>query len=178
MNSFDLIVLAFVGVAAIAGLLRGFVKEVLSLGAWVLAVLAIRYMHTPLSAMIIPQLQSETGGALLAFALLLLIPYAGMKLIASFASRAINVTALSPIDKLLGLGFGIVKGVIASVLAFSLLALGYDTVWGIAGRPTWITTARTYPFINAASDEMVRMISERRSTIDETARETRSADAP
>lgn len=171
MNSFDLIVLGFVSIAALAGLLRGFVQEVLSLSAWVLAILAIRYMHTPLSEAIIPYMKSETGGALLAFALLLLIPYAGMKLIASVAARAISVTALTPIDKILGLGFGAVKGLIAAVLAFSLLAIGYDTVWGIAGRPTWITTARTYPFVNAASDEMVRMIAERRAAADEAARD-------
>ena len=40
--------------------------------------------------------------------------------------------------------------------------LGYDTVWGVDGRPDWITQSRTYPFINASSDALVKMIGERR----------------
>ena len=69
---------------------------------------------------------------------------------------------LGPIDRLLGFGFGAVKGMVITVLAFSVLVLGYDTVWGIGGRPTWITQARTYPFVNASSEALVKMIAERR----------------
>ena len=35
---------------AITGFMRGFVQEVFALAAWVLALVAIRYMHTPLTA--------------------------------------------------------------------------------------------------------------------------------
>jgi len=43
--------------------------------------------------------------------------------------------------------------------------LGYDTVWGITGRPTWITTARTYSFVNASADAMVQLIEERQERL-------------
>ena len=56
----------------------------------------------------------------------------------------------------------LVKGTLIAVLAFSIVVLGYDTVWGAGGRPDWITQARTYPFINASSDALVKMIGERR----------------
>lgn len=166
MTGFDIIVLLLVGVAAIGGLLRGFIQEILSLAAWVLALFAIRYMHTPLTSWFVPKLQSTSGAAVLAFALLLLIPYAGMKLIASHAGRASRASVLGPLDRLLGLGFGALKGMIIAVLAFSILVLGYDTVWGVAGRPAWITTARTYPFVNAAADELVQMIAEHRQSVE------------
>lgn len=166
MNGFDLIVILLVGVATVGGFLRGFVQEVLSLAAWVLALFAIRYMHTPLAAWMIDKLESETGGAIFAFALLLLIPYAGMKLIASVAGRATRASILGPVDRVLGGGFGALKGMILAVIAFSILVLGYDTVWGLEGRPTWITTARTYPIVNAAADELVEMIAQRRSNMD------------
>ncbi|MET0179896.1 MAG: CvpA family protein, partial [Novosphingobium sp.] len=45
---------------------------------------------------------------------------------------------------------------------FSVLVLGYDTVWGPEGRPDWIALSRSYPFVNAASDELVEMIAQRR----------------
>ena len=51
------------------------------------------------------------------------------------------------------------------VIAFSLVVLGYDTVWGPEGRPAWIRDARTYPFVNAASEEMVQLIEMRRELL-------------
>lgn len=173
MTGFDIIVLLIVGVAAAGGFMRGFVQEVMSLVGWVLAVLAIRYLHTDLTAFLHEYIGTPSGAAVLAFVLLLLIPYAAMKLIASRAGRSARRSVLGPIDRVLGFGFGGVKGVIIVVMAFAVLVLGYDTVWGVAGRPTWMTTARTYSFVNASADAMVQLIDERQrrlggDAVDET----------
>jgi membrane protein required for colicin V production len=164
MTGFDIIVLLIVGVAAVGGFLRGFVQEVLSLAAWFLAVFAIRYLHTDLTQLLYGFVGTASGAAVLAFVLLLLIPFMAMKLIAAQAGKASRNSALGPFDRVLGFGFGAVKGVIIVVIAFSMLVLGYDTVWGSAGRPAWIVTARTYPFINASADAMVQLIDERDRT--------------
>ena len=162
MTGFDIAVLLLVGVGAIAGFLRGFVHEILALAAWVFSLVAIHYLHTPLSDAIEPTIGTASGATVLAFALLLLVPYACVKLIAGWAGGRSRASVLGPIDRVLGFGFGAVKGLIIVILAFSVLVLGYDTVWGAGGRPTWITQARTYPFVNASSDELVVMIGERR----------------
>lgn len=162
MTGFDIAVLLLVGVGAIAGFLRGFVHEVLALAAWLFAMVAIRMLHTPLSLALTPTIGTESGASVLAFALLLLVPYATIKLIANWAGARSRNSLLGPVDRVLGFGFGAVKGMIIAVLAFSVLVLGYDTVWGVGGRPTWITQARTYPFVNASSEELVTMIAERR----------------
>ncbi|MCB2088183.1 MAG: CvpA family protein [Sphingomonadaceae bacterium] len=165
MTGFDFIVMIIVGVAAIGGFMRGFVQEVLSLAAWILAIFAIRYLHTPLSAALVPHLETDTGSAVLAFALLLLIPYAAMKLIAGRMGEASRNSLLGPVDRVLGFGFGAIKGSIIVVLAFSLLVLGYDTIWGVQGRPLWITQGRTYPVVNASADALVQMIEQRRAAL-------------
>ena len=165
MTGFDIIVLLLVGVGAIAGFMRGFVQEVLSLAAWLLAVFAIRYLHTDLTAAIFGYMGSPITASILAFALLLLVPYAGMKLIASMAGRKSRNSVLGPIDRVLGFGFGAMKGIIITVIAFSLLVLGYDTVWGAQGRPQWITEARTYQLVDAGSRAMVQIIDERREQL-------------
>ena len=165
MTGFDIIVLLLVGVGAIAGFMRGFVQEVLSLAAWLLAVFAIRYLHTDLTAAIFGYMGSPITASILAFALLLLVPYAGMKLIASMAGRKSRNSVLGPIDRVLGFGFGAMKGIIITVIAFSLLVLGYDTVWGAQGRPQWITEARTYQLVDAGSRAMVQIIDERRERL-------------
>lgn len=170
MTGFDIAVFLLVALGAITGFMRGFVEEVLSLAAWVLSLIAIHYLHTPMSAFLEPRIGTPSGASVLAFAILLLIPYAAMKLLAGFAGRTSRASVLGPIDRLLGFGFGSIKGVIIAVLAFSVLVLGYDTVWGTGGRPTWITQSRSYPFIDAASDALVKQIGERRAAAAEAAK--------
>ena len=165
MTGFDIIVLLIVAVAAAGGFMRGFVQEMLSLAAWILALLAIRQFHTQVQALIEPQVGSATTAAIVAFALLLLIPFSAVKLIASMVGTRARDSLLGPLDRVLGFGFGAVKGAIIVVIGFALLVLGYDTVWGEEGRPNWIVTARTYPSINAGSEALVGYIHDRRAEV-------------
>lgn len=167
MTGFDIAVLLLVGLSAATGFMRGFVQEILALLAWAFALFAINRLHTPLTEFFEPQMGTHSGAAIFAFAVLLLVPYAAVKLAANWAGRRSRASVLGPIDRVIGLGFGAVKGMIIVVLAFSVLALGYDTVWGEEGRPDWITHARTYPFVNAGSDALVEMIDERRKEIED-----------
>jgi membrane protein required for colicin V production len=162
MTGFDIAVLLMVGMGAVTGFLRGFVQEILNLAAWFLALFAIRYMHSPLTDFFEPKIGTGSGASVLAFALLLLVPYAGVKLVGRWAGDQSRGSVLGPIDRLLGFGFGGIKGVIIVVLGFSVLVLGYDTIWGAGGRPNWITQSRTYPFVNTASEKLVTVIAERR----------------
>ena len=168
MTGFDFIVLIIVGVAAVGGFMRGFVQEVVSLAAWIFAALAIRSIHTPLTAQLSEYIGPGITTAILAFALLLLIPYAAMKVIANNLGKATRNSILGPIDRVLGFGFGAVKGMIITVIAFSVFVLGYDTVWGFGGRPGWITSARSYELVDAGSPSLVEIIAARRSEIRQT----------
>lgn len=161
MTGFDIIVLFVVGLAAAGGFLRGFVQEILSLLAWGVALFAIYNLHTPMYDWLVPKVGTPTGAATLAFAMLLLIPYAGMKLIAGRLGESSRNSLLGPIDRVLGFGFGAIKGAIVITCAFALLVLGYDAAWGVTGRPDWITQARTYPLINASADQLVQLIETR-----------------
>jgi membrane protein required for colicin V production len=175
MTGLDIIALLLVAIAAIGGFMRGFVQEVLSLAAWLLAIFAIRYLHTDMTVFLARYVGTSTTAALLAFVLLLLIPYAAMKLIAGRLGNASRNSIIGPFDRVLGFGFGAVKGVIIVIVAFSVLVLGYDTVWGPEGRPNWIKNARTYPFINAASEAMVQLIEARRERLEEEDASVRAA---
>ena len=50
-----------------------------------------------------------------------------------------------------------------------------EPVWGSQGRPAWIRNGRTYPFINAASDEMVQLIEARQARIEDEDAAARAA---
>jgi membrane protein required for colicin V production len=162
MTGFDYVLLLVVGVAAIGGFMRGFVEEILSLAAWAASIFAIRFGHTPLTEYLASHMPTETGAGVLAFTILLLLPYFAVRIVAQRMGAASRTSLLGPIDRVLGFGFGAIKGLIIVVFGFSILVLGYDVVWGPEGRPTWISQARTYPFINSASEALVTLIAERR----------------
>ena len=162
MTGFDYVVFLIVAICAIGGFFRGFVEEVLALAAWCVGLFAVRYGHEPLTLFLAPHLKNETGAGVLAFVLLMLLPYFITKYVASSLGNASRSSVLGPIDRLLGFGFGAIKGFVIMVLGFSLLVFGYDVVWGVNGRPVWISAARTYPFLNASSEELMTMIADRR----------------
>ena len=162
MTGFDIAVLILVGVGSVMGFMRGFVQESLALLAWVLAVAAIHALHPMLSDALVPWVHTTSGAWVLAFAILLLVPYGVTRFVANSLGKASRNSVIGPIDRLLGFGFGAVKGTLIVVLGFSVLTLGYDIAWGKNGRPTWITESRTYPFINACSEKLLKVLAERR----------------
>ena len=162
MTGFDIAVLLLVGLGALTGFMRGFVQEILALAAWVISLFAIHYLHTPVAELLGPFIGTSSGSAVLAFAVLLLLPYAIVKMLANSFGEASRNSVLGPIDRLLGFGFGAMKGMVIVVVAFAVLMLGFDVAWGIGGRPQWITQSRSYPFVNASSEGLVKMIGERR----------------
>lgn len=165
MNVFDIIVLVVIGVAAVGGFMRGLVQEVFSLAAWVLAAAAIYTLHTPVTEVLHDFLDTDPAASLLAFSLLLLIPYAAMKVIANNVSGASAGSIMGPVDRVLGFGFGMLKGGLIMIFAFSILALSFDEGWGYKGRPTWITTAKSYPMIDTSARALVEIIAERRERL-------------
>lgn len=162
MTGFDIAVLLLVGGGAIIGFGRGFVHEILTLAAWACALVAIYLWHTPATLILEQFVGSESGAAVLAFLLLLLAPYLVVKFLASWVGKQSRNSVLGPVDRVLGLGFGAIKGIVIVVVAFSIMVLGYDTVWGAGGRPNWLVNAQSYRFVNASSEALVKLIAERR----------------
>ena len=163
MTGFDYTVLFLVGVCAVGGFFRGFVEEVMSLAAWCLSLLAVHYFHETATFYLSKYLPYETGAGVLAFVLLSFIPYFAGRFIARRMGRASRGSAIGPVDRLLGFGFGAVKGFVIIVLAYSVVVFAYDIIKGKDGRPDWIVASRSYPFLNAASEELMTAIGNRRN---------------
>jgi membrane protein required for colicin V production len=163
LSALDIIVLLAVGGAAILGVMRGFVTEVLSLFAWVAIVFAVKLFHTPLAAALTGMVGTVTGAAVLAFAILAGVTYFGGRLVARAIGSRIRDSAVGPIDRALGFGFGAVKGLILASLGFLVVVLMTDTVHGgPAHRPEWLTASKTYPLLNATSASIADFVDRRR----------------
>ncbi|AEG47794.1 Colicin V production protein [Sphingobium chlorophenolicum L-1] len=164
MNAIDILVLLLIGGCAIFGLMRGFVQETLSLIAWVLAIFAIRLFHASVTEMLDGFVGTTSGAAVLAFALVFGVTFGAGKLLARAIGRRTRQSVLGPVDRVLGAGFGAVKGLIGATLVFLAFSLVYDTFYGSgARRPDWLSDARTYPLLNASGQAISEFVAERRA---------------
>ncbi|MFN3388395.1 MAG: CvpA family protein [Allosphingosinicella sp.] len=163
MTALDIIVLLLVGGGLVLGAWRGFVGEVLALGAWVAAIVALKFFHTPATGLVEPMVGTRSGAAVLAFALVFGIVFLAGKLIARQIGGATKRSVIGPIDRVLGAGFGALKGLIGATLLYLAANLVYDTINGrTAKRPDWMADSRTYPLLYASGRAIVDFVEWRR----------------
>jgi membrane protein required for colicin V production len=163
MTALDIVVILMIGLAALVGVMRGFVTEILSLIAWVAGVAALRLFYEPGAALAASVTGTETGGAILAFVLIFLVTFIAFRLVARTLGERTRQSIVGPIDRVLGLGFGAIKGLIGASLLFLLVNLFFDVVWGAAeAKPEWLRSAKTYPLLKLSSQAIVDWVEERR----------------
>lgn len=163
LTALDIIVLLLVGGGLVLGVVRGFVTELLSLFAWVAAVIGLKLFFDPVEALLFGMVGTESGAAVLAFALVFGIIYILGKIVARRAGAATRTSVVGPVDRVLGGGFGALKGLIGATLLFLGANLVYDTMWGqVAKRPDWMMQSRTYPLLHASGRAIVDFVEARR----------------
>lgn len=163
MTALDIVVILLIGLAALVGVMRGFVTEILSLIAWVAGVAALRLFYEPGAALAASVTGTETGGAILAFVLIFLVTFIVFRLVARTLGERTRQSIIGPIDRVLGLGFGAIKGLIGASLLFLLVNLFFDVVWGAAeAKPEWLRSAKTYPLLKLSSQAIVDWVEEQR----------------
>lgn len=164
LTALDILVLLTVGAGSILGLMRGFVKEVVSLLAWIVAIAVVRIAHGAVAAMLVGPVGTEAGAAVLAFALIFGAVFLIVRTAGNALGKSTRGSLLGPVDRVLGLGFGAVKGLIIATLVFLFASLVYDTIYGgSAKRPGWMTESRTYPLLRASSEAIVDFVAKRRA---------------
>ncbi|HEY8434771.1 MAG TPA: CvpA family protein [Sphingomicrobium sp.] len=165
MTALDVFVfLLLIGGAAI-GFVRGFVHEVISIFAWIVGIAMLKLFHSQLWTGVENSFHtSPAAGAVLAFAILFVPSFLLVKLLArSLGGRTRRSPVLGPFDRVLGGGFGLLKGLVGATLFFLLANLATDMVYGPqADRPQWMTKSRTYPLLNASGRAIVDWVEARR----------------
>jgi membrane protein required for colicin V production len=100
----------------------------------------------------------------LAFALVFGITFILGKLLARRIGGATKRSVIGPVDRVLGSGFGALKGIIAATLLYLGATLFYDTIYGrTSDRPQWMAQSRSYPLLHASGNAMVDYIDKRRT---------------
>ena len=167
MTALDVFVfLLLIGGAAI-GFVRGFVHEVISILAWIVGIAMLKLFHGQLwTGLENSAHMSPAAAAVLAFALLFIPSFVLVKLLArTIGGRTRRSPVLGPFDRVLGAGFGMLKGLLGATLFFLLANLATDMVYGPqADRPGWMTRSTTYPLLNASGRGIVAWVEARRHT--------------
>ncbi|HEY1503379.1 MAG TPA: CvpA family protein [Stellaceae bacterium] len=162
MTIFDF---AAIGVVILSGFFaysRGFVREALSIAAWIaasaIALYAIPYA-APLFEKALPKGAVANGAAAAGVFILALVI---LHMISSALARRVKDSALSPVDRTLGLIFGLARGTIIVCLGYLILSLvlppGKD-------RPRWFADARTVPYLDAGAGKIESFVPQLRGNM-------------
>ncbi len=145
MNWVDLTIVVIVVLSAVISLFRGFVREVLSLLAWVAAFWLAARLVRPAAALLEPVVTVEAARIVLAFMGVLI----GVLLLAGvinyIVGRLLDKTGLSGPDRLLGMIFGILRG--AAIVAIIVFVAGLTRLPGAS----WWQQARLMPPFEVAA---------------------------
>ena len=132
MTLIDYVVLAIVGFSVLLSVLRGLVRELLALAAWVIAFIAARLFGGDLAAIMPSEIPGEELRWLAVFVTLFVSVLLAMSLVAVAVSQLVKSAGLTVEDRVLGAIFGLVRGlavVIVLALVAGMTALPKQQVW-------------------------------------------------
>ena len=155
MTGADVFLALIVLGSTLLGLLRGFVREAVSLAFWILAIWAA-WKFGP---MVEPHLGGLLGdpkvapwvGRLVILVLVLLVGWAIGMLLSYFARSA----GLGPLDRVIGLLFGIARGMVL----MGLMIIGGELLH--LNEEDWWSRSKLVPYGEAVGDWLRAMVGER-----------------
>lgn len=132
MNWFDFTIIGIIALSSVISLVRGFVKEAISLVIWIAAFLVSRTFHPQLA-----QLFTQIEDPMLRNATAIGVLFVGTLIVGALInyviSQLVKATGLGGTDKALGMVFGALRG----VLIVSALLFAMDTFTTFAESQWW-----------------------------------------
>jgi membrane protein required for colicin V production len=137
----DYFIIAVIALSVLFSLVRGFVKEAISLGTWI-AAFWVALTFTDTLARWFTAIDSSTVRIILAFALLFIAILVIGAVINHVVGALVDKTGLSGTDRLIGAVFGFGRGLV--VVAALVLVAGWTK---LPSTPTW-SQSRFLPYVN------------------------------
>lgn len=142
----DYVIIAVIGLSILTGLFRGFVKELIALCVWILAIwLAFTYSQTA-APWLQSYIQDKTARTAVAFVAILLATLIVGGLINALLSFILHRSGLSGTDRILGMAFGFVRGVF--IVALVMLVVKMTSVPDKDYRSQSYLYAKFDPLVN------------------------------
>lgn len=170
INATDLIVIGIVVLSGLLAFFRGFVREVLSVGAWVGAAFATLYGFKYVRPYARELIGVDMIADIVAGAGLFIVALVILSIVSSMLANTVKGSALNAVDRSLGFLFGLARGAVLVCLAYLVLD------WAVAEpeRPDWIRNAKTMPLIERGANTLMGLVpSEARNSAEAQAEATR-----
>jgi membrane protein required for colicin V production len=150
----DLILLVVMLISAMLAMIRGFMREVLSIGAWAIAAIATVYSY----AKLLPLAKQYFNNDIVAAGAVIGGVFLGTLLIVSVLTVRISDMILDSrvgaLDRTLGFLFGLGRGLIIVVVAF----LFFDWLVPAKSQPTWVQSAKSKVVLQSTGDWLKAML--------------------
>jgi len=156
MNLADIIVFVVLILSAAIAFARGFVREVLSIGAWVAAAVATIYGFPYAQPIARRYIEMTLVADIVAGVAIFVVVLAILTVVSHFLARLVRGSALGAVDRSLGLLFGLLRGAVLVCIAYLVL------IWAVPepDRPAWFTEARSLPLVQKGADFLLSLLPE------------------
>ena len=123
LTVFDYVVLCLIGFSVLMGVMRGFLREVLALAGWVAAFVVARMYTAQVEPLLPLQIPGEAMRYLVGFSLLFLTTLLVSTLLAIALSQLVKQIGLGWLDRILGMLFGLLRGVLIVLIVVMLAGM-------------------------------------------------------
>ena len=141
-STFDLLLIAVLLVSAIVGIVRGLIRELLSLLSWVVSLWMAFKFAPEVSTWLAPYLDAPQLQYVVALAAVFILCLLLLSLCAIILAKLLALVGIAGTDRSLGAVFGVVRGVAIGVVLIFLLRLTP------ASNESWFTSSTLVPYFN------------------------------
>lgn len=118
LNFVDYLVLAILFSSGILATLRGFMRELLGLTGWIVAVITARLLQAPLANYLEDYITEETVVTIISWSAPFVAIVLGWFIFANIAAPGLKKVAMGNLDRPLGFLFGVFRGVVVVALIY------------------------------------------------------------
>lgn len=152
----DGIVIVVVLLSALLAMYRGFIREVLSIAAWVAAAAAAYLLYKPFLPTVKQYISQEYVALGVAVTIIFILTLMVVSYITMKISDFVLDSAFGPLDRSFGFLFGAARGLLLVVVAM----LFFNWFIQEKDQPGWVASAKSKPLINMLGDRLVALLPE------------------
>ncbi len=144
MTVVDIVVIFVIFLSALFSLIRGFVKEAISLATWIIAIWLAATFAPKLAAALPNSLESEAVRQAVGFGVLFVLTLMVGALVNMLVAQVVKKTGLSSADRIFGVAFGILRGgliIIVFVVIGGMTPLPETDWWQSSVLLQWFESA-------------------------------------
>lgn len=152
----DIILIVVMLISAFLAMIRGFVREVLSIAAWVAAAAAAALLYPTLVPHVKPYIENELAATGVTVAAIFLVALIVVSYITMRISDFVLDSRIGALDRTLGFVYGAARGLLLLVVAMLFLNWFLDE----EQQPQWITAAKSRPILISLGDQLRNVLPE------------------